>query len=180
MSRRYVLFAAVYGSGALALEGLRVLSAASREEVAGSGLLHRDQDGRTTLETTGGSSIVRAALLGLVVGLAAGLGTRLMWSTALIGAVVGALVGYNDRMTEVRELRGLVGELVPAGGCAIVAVADRDLAGRLSQQFDLAQTTRLIPISGRRMSELARRMASGNSDVLRALDGPGRSLPDER
>ncbi|HSO05495.1 MAG TPA: hypothetical protein VLQ92_13500, partial [Candidatus Limnocylindrales bacterium] len=115
MSRRYVLFAAVYGSGALALEGLRVLSAASREEVAGSGLLHRDQDGRTTLETTGGSSIVRAALLGLVVGLAAGLGTRLMGATALIGAAIGALVAHNDRTMEVRELRSLVGALLPEG-----------------------------------------------------------------
>jgi hypothetical protein len=61
-----------------------------------------------------------------------------------------------------------------------VAVAEKDLAGRLSQQFDLAQTTRLIPISGRRMSELARRMSSGNSDVLRALDGPDRSPSDDR
>ena len=174
MSRRYVLFAAVYGSGSLAFEGLRVLSSADREEVAGSGLLHLHEDGRTTLERTSGSTIVRAALVGLVVGLAAGLGTRLMWTTALIGAVVGALVGYDDRTTEVRELRSLLGGLVPAGGCAIVALTEQDLARRLSQQFDLAQATRLIPISGRRISELARRMASGNPEVLRALDGSGR------
>ena len=180
MSRRYVLFAAVYGSGRLAIDGLRILSSAGRQDVAGSGMLRRDDRGRTTLETTSGSSVVRAALLGLVVGLAAGLGTRLMWATALIGAATGAVVGYNDRMTEIRELGSLVGELVPAGGCAIVAVAEQGLAERLAQQFDLAQTTRLFPISGRRMSELARRMASGNSDVLRALDGPDRSPPDDR
>ncbi|HYN55962.1 MAG TPA: hypothetical protein VES03_02075 [Motilibacterales bacterium] len=174
MSRRYVLFAAVYGSGPLALDGLRVLSSAGRENVAGCGLMRRDEDGRTTLEGTGGSAIMRAALLGLVVGFAAGLGTVLMWFTALIGAAIGALVGYHDRKTEARELRSLVGELVPKGGCAIVAVAEQGLAARLSHQFDLAQATRMIPISGRRMSELARRMASGNSEVLRALDGPQR------
>jgi hypothetical protein len=171
MSSRYVLFAAVYGSGPAALDGLRVLSSAGRQEVAGSGLLRRDTAGRTTLERTSGSTVLRAALLGLVVGLAAGLGTVLMWVSALIGAAIGALVGYNDRTTEVRELGSLVGELVPAGGCAVVAVAEQGLAGRLSQQFDLAQAIRVIPISGRRMSELARRMASGNPDVLRALDG---------
>ena len=84
------------------------------------------------------------------------------------------MVGYNDRTTEVRELGSLVGELVPTGGCGVVALAEQGLAGRLSQQFDLAQAIRTIPISGRRMSELARRMASGNADVLRGLDGPGR------
>ena len=114
---------------------------------------------------------MRAALVGLVVGLAAGLGTRLMWATALIGAVSGR--GRLQRPDHGGPRAGsLVGELVPAGGCAIVALAEQDLARRLSQQFDLAQATRMIPISGRRMSELARRMASGNRDVLRALDGP--------
>jgi hypothetical protein len=63
--------------------------------------------------------------------------------------------------------------MVPQGGCAVVALADRALAERLAFQFDLAQATRMIPISGPRLSELARRMASGNAEVLRALDGPG-------
>jgi hypothetical protein len=174
MSRRFVLFAAAYASGPLALDGLRVLSSADRADVAGTGLLHHDEHGRTTLERTGGSTVLRALLVGLVVGFAAGLGTGLMWVTALIGAVVGALVGYHDRTTEARELGSLVGELVPAGGFAVVALAEQSLAGRLTQQFDLAQAIRTIPISGRRMSELARRMASGNRDVLAALDGPGR------
>lgn len=174
MSRRYVLFAAVYGSDALAIDGLRVLTCASRAEVAGTGLMHRDESGRTTLQRTAGSTVLRATLVGLVVGFAAGLGTRLMWATALIGAVIGCVVGYSDRTTEDRELGSLVGELVPSGGWAIVALAEQDLAGRLSQQFELAQAIRMIPISGRRMSELARRMASGNPEVLRALDGPGR------
>jgi hypothetical protein len=173
MSRRYVLFAAAYESGPPALDGLRVLSSAGREDIAGAGLLHRDEHGRTTLERTSGSTVLRALLVGLVVGLAAGLGTTLMWVTALIGAAVGALVGYNDRTTEVRELGSLVGELVPTGGYAVVALAEQGLAGRLSQQFDLAQAIRTIPISGRRMSELARRMASGNADFLRGLDGSG-------
>ena len=97
MSRRYVLFAAAYESGPPALDGLRVLSSAGREDVAGAGLLHRDEHGRTTLERTSGSTVLRALLVGLVVGLAAGLGTTLMWVTALIGAAVGALVGHNDQ-----------------------------------------------------------------------------------
>lgn len=174
MSGRYVLFAAVYRSGPLALEGLRVLTSAGRQEVAGPGLLIRDEDGRTTLQATSGSTIVRAALLGLVVGLAAGLGTSLMWVTALLGAAIGSVIAYTDRAAEVRELNGLIGGLVPAGGFAIVAVAEQDLAQRLSRQLDLAQATRMIPISGRRLSELARRMATGNPDVTRALDGPDR------
>jgi hypothetical protein len=174
MRRRYVLFAAVYGSGPPALDGLRVMTMAAREEIAGTGLLHRDLNGRTTLERTSGSTVLRAALVGLVVGLAAGLSTRLMWATALIGALVGAVVAYHDRATEDREVGSLVGELVPTGGYAIVALAEQGLAKRLSQQFDLAQATRMIPISGRRMSELARRMASGNPEVMRALDDPAR------
>lgn len=174
MRRRYVLFAAVYGSGPPALDGLRVMTMSARAEIAGTGLLHRDANGRTTLQRTSGSTVLRAALVGLVVGLAAGLGTRLMWATALIGALVGAVVGYHDRTTEDREVGSLVGELVPAGGYAIVALTEQGLAKRLSQQFDLAQATRMIPISGRRMSELARRMASGNPEVLRALDDPAR------
>lgn len=171
MSRRYVLFAAVYRSGPMALDGLRVLTSAGREEVAGPSLLHRDEDGRTTLERPSGSTVVRAALVGLVVGLAAGLGTSLMWVTALIGAVTGAVVGYRDRSTEDHELRRLVGVHVPAGGYAVVALTEQDLAGRLCQQLDLALETCMIPIAGRRMSELARRMAIGNADVTRALDG---------
>jgi hypothetical protein len=171
MSRRYVLFAAVYGSSPPALDGLRVMTSAGREEVAGTGLLHRDASGRTTLERTSGSTVLRAALVGLVVGFAAGLGTRLMWATAVIGAVIGVIVGYRDRSTEDRELHSLVGVLVPTGGCAIVALTEQDLAQRLSRQFDLALATRMIPISGRRMSELARRMAIGNAEVTRALDG---------
>lgn len=171
MSRRYVLFAAVYGSGESALDGLRVLTSAARAEVAGTGLLHRDEQGRTTLQRAIGSTIARAALVGLVVGLASGLGTQLMWGTALIGAAIGSLVGYHDRTMEVRELGSLVGEIVPPGGYAVVAVADQALANRLSQQFDLAQRTRIIPIAGRRMGELARVLARGNPEVTRGLDG---------
>jgi hypothetical protein len=170
MSRRFVLFAAVYASGAQAVDGLRVLTAANKEEVAGPGLLHRDEVGRTDLQSAGGSTILRAALVGLAVGLAAGLGTQLMWVTGLIGATVGAMVGYDDRATEVRELGSLLGEIVPPGGYAIVAIAAQDLAARLSHQFDLALDTRAIPISGRRMSELARLLARGNSSVTSALD----------
>jgi hypothetical protein len=172
VSGRFVLFAAVYGSAPPALDGLRVLTSAAREEVAGPGLLHRDVDGRTTLERASGSRTMRAALLGLAVGLAAGLGTSLMWTTALIGAAIGWIIGYHDRTTEVREWRSLVGELVPPGGCALVAVTAQDLATRLSQQFDLAQATCMIPISGRRMAELARCLSRGNADVTRALDSP--------
>ncbi len=172
MSGRFVLFAAVYGSGQLALDGLRVLNSAKKAEVAGTGLLHRGEDGRTTLQRAIGSTITRAALVGFVVGLATGLGTRLMWATALIGAAMGLLVGYRDRTVEVRELGNLIGELVPPGGYAVVAVADQALASRLSIQFDLAQQTRAIPISGRRMGELARLLARGNPEVTRGLDDP--------
>lgn len=172
MSNHYVLFAAVYGSAPLALDGLRVITSAGRQEVAGTGLMHRDESGGTTLQRTGGSTVLRAALVGLVVGFAAGLGTRLMWVTALIGAVIGAIVGHNDRTTEDRELWSLVGEIVPPGGYAIVALTAQDLATRLSQQFDLCEATRTIPISGHRMNELARRLARGNPDVTKAFDGP--------
>jgi hypothetical protein len=171
MSRRFVLFAAVYASGAQAVDGLRVLTAANREEVAGPGLLHRDEVGRTDLQSAGGPTILRAALVGLLVGLAAGLGTQAMWVTAAVGAAIGTLVGYDDRATEIRELGTLLGDLVPPGGYAIVAVTGQDLAARLAQQLDLAAGTRVIPISGRRMSELARRLARGNASVTNALDG---------
>jgi hypothetical protein len=176
MSRRYVLFAAVYRSDALAVDGLRVLSAAGPTQVAGPGLLHRDEHGRTSLQKASGSTVLRAAVVGLLVGLAAGLGTVLMWVTAAIGAIAGALVGRHDRDAEARELGDLVGELVPAGGYAIVAVTERDLAARLARQFDLADATRTLPIAGRRMSELARRVAAGNREVIRALDGRREAL----
>lgn len=172
MRQRYVLFAAVYGSEPLAFDGLRVLQTSGEDSVAGLGLLRRDDYGRTTLERTTRSS-VGAVLVGLVVGLAAGLGTKLMWATALIGAVIGGVVGLSDRRKEVRELSGLVGALVPAGGCAIVAITEEDLARRLSWQFDLAQETRAIPIADRRTSELARCLARDNTRVRRALDLPG-------
>jgi hypothetical protein len=173
MSSRFVLFAAVYGSAPLALDGLRVLTSATREQVAGPSLLHRDADGRTTLERASGSTVLRAALVGLVVGFA-GLGTRLMWATALIGAVIGSIVGHRDRTSADRELGRLVGVLVPVGGYAVLALTEQGLARRLTQQFDRALATRMIPISGRQMSELARRMAIGNADVTRSLDGSGR------
>jgi hypothetical protein len=179
MRRRYVLFAAVYRGDAQALDGLRVLTSAARGEVAGPGLLHRGTDGRTWLERAGGSPVLRASAVGLLVGLAAGLGTVLMWATALIGALAGALVGRHDQRADARELGSLVGELVPAGGCAVVAITDHELADRLAHQFDLAEATRTIPIAGRRMSTLARRLASGNRDVLRALDAPRREALGE-
>jgi hypothetical protein len=102
-----------------------------------------------------------------------------MCATALIGAVVGALVGHHDRAMEGRELTRLVGELVPMGGCAVVAVTERDLAARLAAQFDLAVATRAVPIVGGRLSQLARRLASGDRAVIRALDQPRRGWPGE-
>ena len=170
MTRRFVLFAAAYPSAAQAIDGLRVLASASKDEIAGPGLLHRDEIGRTDLQSAAGPTILRATAVGLLVGLAAGLGTQLMWVTGLIGAAMGALVGYDDRATEERELGTLLGELVPPGGYAVVAVTAQDLATRLAQQFDLAVDTRVIPIAGRRMSELARRLARGNASVTNALD----------
>jgi hypothetical protein len=174
---RYVIFAAAYRSDALAIDGLRVLSAAPAAEVAGPGLLRRDRQGRIALQKASGSSVVRTGAVGLLVGLAAGLGTTLMWVTAVIGAVAGALVGHHDRRSEGRELTRLVGELVPMGGCAVVAVTERGLAGRLAQQFDLAVATRAIPVAGGRLAVLARRLASGNREVTSALDAPRRADP---
>jgi hypothetical protein len=171
---QYVIFAAAYRDDALAVDGLRVLTAAPPAEVAGPGLLRRDRQGRIALQKATGSSMVRSGAVGLLVGLAAGLGSSLMWATAVIGALVGALVGHHDRTTEGRELTRLVGELVPMGGCAVVAVTERGLAGRLAQQFDLAVATRQVPIAGGRLAELARRLASGNREVISALDAPRR------
>ncbi len=172
MSTRFVLFTAVYRSGTQALDGLRVLTSAGKDEIAGPGLLLRDESGRTTVQRAGGSPVARAALVGLVVGLAVGLGSSVMWATGLIGAGLASIMGYSDRATEVRELGSVVGQFVPPGGYAIVAITAQGLAQRLSEQFDLAQETHVIPIAGRRMSELARILARGNAQVTRALDGP--------
>jgi hypothetical protein len=167
---RYVLFAAVYASASQALDALRILTSMSSDQVAGTSLLHREPDGRTTLQSAGQSPTMRAVLLGSVVGMAAGLGSQAMWATAIIGGVLGALVGRADRNLETRELGTIVGTMVPPGSYAIVALADRELADRLPAQFDLASQTRSFPIAGRRMSELARCLARSNERVSRALD----------
>ena len=170
MTSRYVLFAAVYPTDRQAIDGLRVLSAAGRDEVAGPGLLHRDAHGRTTLQEVGGSLLLRGAGVGLAVGLAAGLGTQAMWATGAVGAVIGAVVGHRDRSLETRELDWILGERVPPGGYAVVAVAAQELAERLVRQFDLALSVRVLPIRGSRLSTLARTLARGNAEVTRALD----------
>lgn len=170
MSSRHVLFAAAYGSGPGAIDALRVLAGADRTVVAGAGLLHRRDDGRTTLQRAAGSTVARAIATGAVIGLAVGLGSPFMWATALIGAGMGWFVGHQDRSTEVRELDALVGELIPPGGYAVVALAERSTACRLTRQLDLAEQTRSIPIAGPRLRVLARLLARGNADITSMVD----------
>jgi len=126
---RYVLFAAVYASAAQAIDGLRVLAAMNRDQVAGTSLLHHQADGRTTVQSAGQSPTLRAVLLGGIVGMAAGLGSQAMWATTAIGAVLGALVGYADRSLESRELGSLVGTLVPRGCYATILLKALEATG---------------------------------------------------
>lgn len=177
MAARYVLFSAVYGSNADAVLDLHtVVRGAARDRaagdhaVAGPGILHRDRQGRLSLDKAGGATVTYSAVTGMAVGFAIGPGTPSLWGSALVGLVIGGLVGYRDRGREVRALSALLGERMPPGAHAIVAVVAEGFAARLPGQLDLALATMMFPIDAPERAVLAKSLARGNTVVTEALD----------
>lgn len=168
-----MIFAAVYRSAENAIDGVRVLAEAAADEVARPSLMRREAGGRLILQETGLDPVLRAGLVGAIIGFATGMGSRVMWATMLIGALIGVLSGMSDRSLMIRELGALMAAQMPPGTYGVVAVADQDVASRLPEQLELAESTRVLPIASRGVAELARCLAAGNRRVTHALDGRG-------
>ena len=177
---RYALAVGVYADSEEAASDLRAITAPETfgDVVGGAGILRRDWRGSALNQGSGGT-----LAYGIGTGAAAGIVAGVVFGGPLVGAVVGAVVGgvIGRRMGR-REIDGLVaavGDTVPVGGTAVIAVVVEEQLPAVR-----AAMTQALRTSGRVLDQgplttYARSLVRGNPTVMDALDAQ-QGKPDGR
>lgn len=180
-SGEYVLVVGVYAATDEAVADLREITGpgALAGAVVGAGILRRDWR-RSALHQGHGGTLAYGIGTGAAAGIVAGVFVGLPLLGAVAGALVGGALGRRLGRREVEGLVALLGDTVPVGATALIAVV-------LEEQLLQVRSamTRALRSSGRVLDEgvltsCARSLVRGNPTVMEALDlQQGRSGPRE-
>ena len=168
---RYALAVGVYADSQEAASDLRAITAPETfgDVVGGAGILRRDWQGSALNQGSGGT-----LAYGIGTGAAAGIVAGVVFGGPLVGAVVGAVVGgvVGRRMGR-REIEGLVaavGDTVPIGGTAVIAVVVEEQLPAVRAAMTLALRTSGRVLDEGPLTTYARSLVRGNPTVMEALD----------
>ena len=168
---RYAIAVGVYADAADAAADLRDLTApgALAGAVAGAGILRRDWRSASLQQGDGGTTSY-GAVTGAAVGVVLGVVVGAPLVMAAVGGLVGAGAGRRIGRREVEGIVSSVGDIVPVGATALIAVVEEE-----SLPTVRAAMGRALRSAGRVLDEgplidCARRFVRGNPDVMEALD----------
>lgn len=172
----YQLLVGVYDAPADAVDDLRVLSQPGpvREAVAGAGLLHRWPHG-AVLEQGGGGTLAFGAGTGAAAGVVAGVVLSVPLVAAAAGALVGAAVGHRISRREVTTLDASLGDAVPVGATAVVAVVPEARAGVVAAALGRARKVTGRVLDEGPLTQAAKGLVRGNPEATDALDAQRRT-----
>lgn len=121
-----MLYVATYDDAAAATEDYTALKDAEGAdlEVVSSVVMHRDPDGRISVDEHGSGHVASGAIIGGGAGLVLGLFAPPLLAATAIGAGVGAIAGKLAERHEEKKIGVDLEETLPRGSSAIVAVID--------------------------------------------------------
>lgn len=173
----FVLLVGVYPDSGEAVADLQDLrrAAGPAGALAGAAVLVRTPGG-AALQTPGGGTMAYSITTGAAVGVALGGLLGFPLTLLAVGALVGAVLGRSRRRQEINLLLAAVGDSVPPGSAALLAVVDdRQLVEmRAGLGRALRTTGRLLDGP---LAPVARALVRGNPAASEAL-AANRPSPD--
>lgn len=167
----YALVVALYADAEEAVADLRDLKANGGldQVVAGSGILYRDWR-RSMLHQGSGGTLAYGIGTGAAGGIVAGVFLGLPLVGAVVGAAVGGVVGLRVSRREVDGLVGLLGDAVPVGATALLAVVDESRLAEVRSSLDRALRTSGRVLDDGPLTSHVRAFVRGNPQALEILD----------
>jgi uncharacterized membrane protein len=166
-----ILYVATYGDAEAAAEDYRALKAAGEAdlEVVSSVVVHRDADGRVSVDEHGTGHVAGGTLIGGAAGLVVGLFAPPLLAATAIGAGVGAIAGKLAERHEEKKIGVDLEESLPKGSSAIVAVIDDRYLDRVDAALSNALKKIDKAIDREDYEELQKAIDEGGDKVAKAI-----------
>jgi uncharacterized membrane protein len=130
-----MLYVATYDDAASAAEDYRALQAAREAdlEMVSSVVVHRDADGKISVDEHGTGQVRSGALIGGAAGLVVGLFAPPLLAATAVGAGIGAVAGRIAERHEEKKIGIDLEEVLPPNSSAIVAIIDDRYLDRVEE-----------------------------------------------
>ncbi|GGI46235.1 putative membrane protein [Agromyces flavus] len=166
-----LLYVATYDTAAAATEDYRRLQDAKEAdlELVSSVVVHRDDDGKVTVDEHGTGQVGSGALIGGAAGLVVGLFAPPLLAATAVGAGVGAIAGKLAERHEEKKMGVDLEETLPKGSSAIVAVIDDRYLDRIDAALDKSLKQVQKAIDRDDYEALQKAIDEGGDAVARAM-----------
>jgi uncharacterized membrane protein len=133
-----MLYIATYDDAASAADDYRRLQAAREAdlEIVSSVVMHRDADGKVTVDEHGTGQVSSGALIGGAAGLVVGLFAPPLLAATAVGAGIGAVAGKIAERREEKKIGIDMEETLPPNSSAILAIIDDRYLDRVDAALD--------------------------------------------
>jgi len=172
MSSNLVLYVATYDNTASATEDYKALKSAegaSDLEVVASVVMHRDDDGKVSVDEHGTGHVASGAWIGGAAGLVIGLFAPPLLAATAVGAGVGAIAGKLAEKREEKKMGLDLEEYLPKGSSAIVAVIDDRYLDRIDAALSEAVKKVNKAIDKDDYEALDKAMKEGGDKIAKAI-----------
>ena len=166
-----MLYIATYDDAASATEDYRQLKAAEVAdlEIVSSVVVHRDDDGRVSVDEHGTGHVAGGAVIGGAAGLVLGLFAPPLLAATAIGAGVGAIAGKMAERHEEKKIGVDLEETLPKGSSAIIAVIDDRYLDRIDAALANALKKMDKAIDRDDYEELQKAIDEGGDKIAKAI-----------
>lgn len=166
-----ILYVATYDDAAAAGEDYKALKDAEVAdlEVVSSVVMHRDSDGKVTVDEHGTGHVAGGALIGGGAGLVLGLFAPPLLAATAIGAGVGAIAGKFAERQEEEKVGVDLEATMPRGTSAIVAVIDDRYLDRVDTALSKAIKKVDKSIDRDDYEELQKAIEEGGDKIAKAI-----------
>ena len=166
-----ILYVATYDDAAAATEDYKSLKEAETAdlEVVSSVVMHRDADGKVSVDEHGSGHVAGGALIGGAAGLVLGLFAPPLLAATAVGAGVGAIAGKLAERPEEKKIGVDLEESLPPGSSAIVAVIDDRYLDRVDAALSSAIKKIDKAIDKDDYEELQKAIDEGGDKIAKAI-----------
>jgi uncharacterized membrane protein len=166
-----ILYVATYDDAAAATEDYKDLKAAEEADldVVSSVVMHRDADGKVSVDEHGTGQVKSGTLIGGGAGLVLGLFAPPLLAATAIGAGVGAIAGKLAERHEEKKMGVDLESYLPPDSSAIVAVIDDRYLDRIDAALSKAIKKVDKAIDKDDYEELQKAIDEGGADIAKAI-----------
>lgn len=166
-----MLYIATYDDAASAAEDYRQLQAAREAdlEVVSSVVMHRDADGKVTVDEHGTGQVAGGAMIGGAAGLVVGLFAPPLLAATAVGAGIGAVAGKIAERREEKKIGVDMEEALPPNSSAILAIIDDRYLDRIDAALSKALRKIDKAIDRDDYEALQKAIDEGGDEIARAI-----------